>query len=126
MTAVAWGAVTIAAGDAPALAAFWSALLDRPARALDGERAGWSQIPPTTPGGPGLTIQPVADLAPAGARLHLDLWVDDVEAAVARVEALGGRRGDHAETLARGRIQTAHDPEGNVFCLLGPPESASG
>ncbi|HEV7721714.1 MAG TPA: VOC family protein [Iamia sp.] len=118
---VAWGAVVIDAEDPAGVAAFWGLLLDRPWRALDGERAGWFQIAPTAPGGPGLTIQPVVDRPAGPASLHLDLWVDDIEAAIARVVALGGRRGDHSETLARGRIQTAHDVEGHVFCLLAPP-----
>jgi predicted enzyme related to lactoylglutathione lyase len=118
---VAWGAVVIDATDAERVAAFWGGLLDRPWRALAGERTGWFQVAPTAAGGPGLTIQPVAGGPPVRTPLHLDLWVDDVEAAVARVVELGGRRGDHAETLDRGRIQTAHDPEGHVFCLLSGP-----
>jgi predicted enzyme related to lactoylglutathione lyase len=89
--------------------------------ALAGERAGWYQLGPTVPGGPGLTIQPVAARSIGSTPIHLDLWVDDIDAALTRVEALGGRRGDHAESLARGRIQTAHDPEGHVFCLLAGP-----
>jgi len=118
---IAWGAVVIDARDPAALATFWGNLLDRPVRALDGERAGWFQIAPTAPGGPGLTIQPVADRPAGPASLHLDLWVDDIEAAIARVEELGGRRGDQAEALDRGRIQHAHDVDGNVFCLLAGP-----
>ncbi|HEU5151839.1 MAG TPA: VOC family protein [Iamia sp.] len=119
--AVAWGAVVIDATDAERIAAFWGRLLDRPWRALDGERAGWFQVAPTVAGGPGLTIQPVAERPAGPTPIHLDLWVDDVEAVLARVEVLGGRRGDHSETLARGRIHTAHDPEGHVFCLLSGP-----
>jgi len=120
-TAIAWGAVVIDAEDPARVAAFWGLLLNRPWQALDGERTGWFQVAPTAAGGPGLTIQPVAGRAVGPASLHLDLWVDDMEAAAARVVNLGGRPGDHAETLARGRIQTAHDVEGNVFCLLASP-----
>jgi predicted enzyme related to lactoylglutathione lyase len=115
---VAWGAVVIDAEDAGRTARFWGDLLGTPVRALDGERAGWFQLAPTVAGGPGVTIQPVARRPTGPTPIHLDLWVDDIEATVARVEELGGRRGDRVEVLARGRIRTAHDPEGNVFCLL--------
>ncbi len=53
-------------------------------------------------------------------RVHLDLVVDDVNAATARIESLGGRRrrpgADFTEYGFSWR--TMADPEGNEFCLI--------
>jgi predicted enzyme related to lactoylglutathione lyase len=53
-------------------------------------------------------------------RLDLDLAVDDVEAATARIEALGGRRlRPEADFNEYGYCwRTMADPEGNEFCLI--------
>lgn len=128
MTTPAWGAVTVDAVDARALAEFWGRLLDRPWTALDGERAGWYQVAPTATGGPGLTVQPVPATSAVTARspVHLDLWVDDLDDAAARVVALGGTVPDPlvVQHLDRGRVAVVADPEGHPFCLLAPPAGA--
>lgn len=54
-------------------------------------------------------------------RLHLDVLVDDLDAAVDQVVALGGSDFGAREDLPRGRIAVMSDPEGNEFCLLAPP-----
>ena len=49
-------------------------------------------------------------------RIHLDLHVEDVDAEVARIEALGATR--LWESDDRGtRCVTLADPEGNEFCI---------
>ena len=52
-------------------------------------------------------------------RMHLDLESDDVEAEVARLEALGATRWDHQ--AERGfEFWVMRDPWGNEFCVLQP------
>jgi predicted enzyme related to lactoylglutathione lyase len=50
--------------------------------------------------------------------VHLDIAVDDVDAAVVRVEAAGARREGPVETHAWGRIALLADPFGHGLCLL--------
>ena len=53
--------------------------------------------------------------------IHLDLLVDDIEAAVDHLVALGGTDIGARQELPRGRVAVMHDPEGDEFCLLAPP-----
>jgi glyoxalase superfamily protein len=50
-------------------------------------------------------------------QLHLDIGVDDLEAAVSRAEALGARQ---AEEQPQELVRVMHDPAGHVFCLFAP------
>jgi predicted enzyme related to lactoylglutathione lyase len=53
-------------------------------------------------------------------RVHLDIETDDVDAEVARLEALGATRWDHQQE--RGfDYWVMHDPWRNEFCVV-PPE----
>ena len=58
------------------------------------------------------------------ALVHLDIWVDDLDSAVARVEELGGRQtGEtYADPDGIGAVMT--DPEGIEFCLVALPPNA--
>jgi catechol 2,3-dioxygenase-like lactoylglutathione lyase family enzyme len=60
---------------------------------------------------------------PAGRRLpHLGLQVGDVDAAILRVEAAGGRRlWEAVDRWGRARVIYASDPDGNVLELLDQP-----
>jgi predicted enzyme related to lactoylglutathione lyase len=52
-------------------------------------------------------------------RLHLDLEVDDIGAATARIESLGSKRlpsDDFSEYGFSWRVMA--DPDGNEFCLV--------
>jgi predicted enzyme related to lactoylglutathione lyase len=51
-------------------------------------------------------------------RLHLDLRVEDFEAAVARARSLGAQLADDIFTGERWRV--FRDPEGNEFCIMRP------
>ena len=79
----------------------------------------WEQYLIFEPLASGLTVylQRVPEVKTAKTRLHMDLSVPDVHAALARVEALGGRAlrefvepGDELAVVA--------DPDGNEFCLI--------
>ncbi len=101
--------------DPAALAAFWSAVLGDPityrsddfcvvARSSEHSGLGFQlapdHVPPTWPS-PEVPQQ-----------LHLDVMVDDVEAARPLVEALGAR-------LLEGSVYA--DPAGHPFCLIPRP-----
>jgi lactoylglutathione lyase len=50
--------------------------------------------------------------------VHLDLAVDDLEAAVARAVAAGARREGPVQDFAWGRMAVLADPFGHGFCVL--------
>ena len=51
-------------------------------------------------------------------RIHLDLVVDDVEQASARIAELGGRSLDERHVHPEDTVAVTADPEGNEFCLV--------
>lgn len=50
--------------------------------------------------------------------VHLDVVVDDFDAALARVKAAGGQQEAGPRAAAYGRIVSMADPFGNGFCLI--------
>lgn len=72
--------------------------------------------------GPLLNFQPVDEARNEKVRLHLDILVDEIDAGVRQVVALGGGDTGRREELPRGRVAIMLDPEGNEFCLLGAPQ----
>jgi predicted enzyme related to lactoylglutathione lyase len=116
--AIAWAAVTIDCVDTAQVAAFWAAVLNVEARPAGPDREGWFRLGPVVRGGPVVNFQPVAEKKSGKSRTHLDLWVDDLDAAVARVTALGARYTSTEHVPGRGTIAVMADPEGNEFCLL--------
>jgi predicted enzyme related to lactoylglutathione lyase len=107
--------VTIDCPDPGALARFYAALLDWPAPEDDGDFV--TLEPPG--GGIALTFQPAPGfVAPTWPnprvqqQLHLDLAVDDPDAAHERAIALGAR---HLDTQEKFRVYA--DPVGHPFCL---------
>ena len=66
-----------------------------------------------------ILLQKTGDEKVGKERMHLDLESDDVEAEVARLEALGATRWDHQ--AERGfDFWVLRDPWGNEFCVLHP------
>ena len=117
----AWAGVTIDCRDPRPVAEFWSALLDVPARPAGRDREGWFRLGPAVRGGPVLNFQPVPEEKAGKTRVHLDLWVDDLQGSIELVERLGGSRVGEVQALERGRIAVMADPEGNEFCLIAAP-----
>jgi hypothetical protein len=108
-------AVAIDCPDPVALAEFYAQLLDTTAFPPEGD---WVFLDPPT-GGPHIGFQRAADfVAPTWPapdvqqQLHLDLAVDDLDAAHERAVALGARLLDTQETF---RVYA--DPVGHPFCL---------
>jgi predicted enzyme related to lactoylglutathione lyase len=112
---IAWGEVTLDCLDATRVAEFWSELLGVRATPQDN---GLFQLGPMVQGGPVLNVQPVPEKKTAKARMHLDVWTDDLDAAVALVQELGGSDTGEHHTSAEGRWFVMADPEGNEFCLV--------
>ena len=114
--------IQVDCADPVALATFWSSVLgaeiDRPGL---GDPPHYLALVPDRPDQPVLTFQRVPEPKTAKNRLHLDIAVDDVETATARIEDLGGRRlagDDFAEYGFHWRVMA--DPEDNEFCLIFP------
>ena len=93
--------------DLEPAAAFWSAALGRPVRENDGNYAMLEDRPDQ----PQVFVQRVDHPS----RVHLDIETDDVEAEVARLEALGARR---VEQVKSWWVMEA--PTGQRFCVVRP------
>lgn len=104
-------ATTFDAADAAVVAGFWAAALgvEAPADATaefaqvstDSQTLCFAQVPE------GKTVKN---------RVHLDLAADDLDAEVARLEALGAAV--HEVHTDGGRWTTMRDVEGNEFCVV--------
>jgi predicted enzyme related to lactoylglutathione lyase len=116
---IAWAGVTIDCREPQRTATFWSALLNLPARAAGSDREGWFRLGPVVSGGPVINFQPVAETNVGKVRIHLDLWVDDLDAVARQVSALGGSPSRQREVVAgRGTVWVMTDPEGHEFCII--------
>ena len=123
-TQVAWATmgdmgieVTLDCVDLDSTAAFWQAALGYGRQdTVEGRFISLSGD------GPSLSLQRVTEPKTAKNRMHLDLLVDDVEAEVARLQALGATSvtiGPREEFGQRWFVLA--DPEGNEFCVAREP-----
>jgi predicted enzyme related to lactoylglutathione lyase len=108
------GSVVINVNDMERETTFWRELLGVDvAREIPGFFV-W--LAPQRPGGISVALQLVPDAKEGRNRLHLDTAVDDLDAAQARVEALGGSLVETHEIMGfTWRVMA--DPEGNEFCI---------
>lgn len=65
-----------------------------------------------------MSFQPVPEHKTQKNRLHLDIEVDDIEAAVVKAVSLGAQREGLVVTDEQGSFQVMRDPEGNEFCFV--------
>ncbi|KAA8885372.1 VOC family protein [Nocardia colli] len=110
-----WVGVTVDCVDVERVAGFWSALLDRP---RGPSRSGWVYLGERGDPQPRLVFQPVAEPKRGKVRLHLDVAVDDIDAGIAQVVALGGRPTGERHDYDQGVVVVMTDPEGHEFCLV--------
>jgi len=96
-------------GDLAQATAFWSAALGRPVASTDQDGDGKYAELATDPDEPFLLLQRV-DHAP---HIHLDIETDDLDAEVARLEALGATR---IAFVKRWWVMQA--PTGHRFCVV--------
>lgn len=95
-----WSGVTVDCTDPQRLGTFWAALLGRtPTESLP----GWVRLGGRGEQLPVINFQPVPEPKRGKTRIHLDVTVDDIDAAGATVTTLGGqslgRRHDYDEGL---------------------------
>jgi predicted enzyme related to lactoylglutathione lyase len=110
--------VTIDAADPERLAAWWAEALGW---VLDGTEC---RHPDGT--APRLEFMPVRDAKRVKNRVHIDFGVDDVQHAVDRLVAMGATVAWEEEfppDWGEYRNVVLRDPEGNEFCVGGPPEA---
>ncbi len=107
--------ITFDCADPPALAAFWSAALERPVD--EGASEFFASIDDRVPVRPSWFFIKVPEPKTAKSRIHVDLTADDREAEVQRLLELGAARvSDHDERGAAWTVM--RDPEGNEFCVV--------
>ena len=112
-----WSHVVVDCDDPERLATFWTAML-----AVE-VAFRWNQyvmLKPAADGQPALAFQQVPEQKTGKNRVHLDFFVDDLDAAQARTEALGGTRVHDVEQDGV-RVRVMADPEGNELCLVKLP-----
>ncbi len=106
-------AIQIDVADLERGATFWGMVLGEEAASNDG-----TYLHLTASGGRAfVSLQKVPEAKSAiKNRVHLDVAVPDVEAAMKRVEALGGKQLRAVDP--EGGFIVAADPDGNEFCLV--------
>ena len=102
--------------DPERIAPFWCALLGVQERGWFGE----DYLMLTTDGGaPPVAFQRVPESKSDKYRLHVDLEVDDLDRAFAKIAALGGSAISDILRMPGGyRWRVMADPEGNEFCIV--------
>jgi predicted enzyme related to lactoylglutathione lyase len=110
--------VTLDCSDPDSLAGFWS-------EALGYQEIGRVENYVALGPGPGVikfVLQGVPETKPGKNRMHLDLWVADIEAEAARLEAIGARRLQDKPFDEHGYLwYPLVDPEGNEFFIGRAP-----
>jgi predicted enzyme related to lactoylglutathione lyase len=100
--------------DPDEAARFWSAALGKPIKPVTPEDGAYRAL--------GAADDPVMVLVqkvPHESRVHIDIESDDVEAEVARLEALGARRVEQVRTW-----WVLEAPTGQRFCVVRPQRGA--
>ena len=105
--------------DPEKLVPFWTELLgvEVTARVADGQYVILGTPSPAT-GAPALSFQRVPEGKSAKNRMHLDLEVDDLEAATQAILAMGGSWDGETRELGGYRWRCVADPEGNEFDIV--------
>jgi predicted enzyme related to lactoylglutathione lyase len=106
--------------DPARIAPFWCALLGVQERGWFGD----DYLMLTADGGaPPVAFQRVPEAKSVKNRLHVDLAVDDLDDAFAKIVALGGSAvSDLLEMSGGYRWRVMSDPEGNEFCIVPSDE----
>ena len=109
--------IVLDCADPEALARFWMALFAVDIDSVEEDPPRYIDLS-TREGVPTIRFQRVPEPKVAKNRLHLDIEVEDLDIAIARVESLGGTgvRGKEQEFGWDYRVMA--DPEGNEFCLI--------
>jgi hypothetical protein len=106
--------------DPAPLAEFWSTVLGVEIAFVEDD---WVSLRSATPGHPRVAFQKVPETKRGKNRLHLDVWVPDLEAATVAAEALGATRLGRLVHESPEPFQVMADPAGNEFCFVHLPGS---
>ena len=101
--------------DPAKIAPFWCALLGVSEREWFGDDYLLLERDDRTPG---IAFQRVPEAKAVKNRLHVDVDVRDVEAAVERILELGGSIASEPREMDGYRWRVMADPEGNEFCIV--------
>jgi predicted enzyme related to lactoylglutathione lyase len=108
--------ITLDCADPKRLSAFWgTALRYQELAAFE----HFVMLGPIHEGaGPRLALQKVPEARTLKNRMHIDIWVADIDSEVARLEAIGAHRITEKPVEEHGfRWFQLADPEGNEFCV---------
>lgn len=116
-------ALVIDGADTMALARFWAAMFDTEIASIANEgkpnEAHYVDVA-AKEGTPMFRFQRVPESKTRKNRLHLDIEVEELDPAIARVQELGGTVIRPLETEYGYDFAIMGDPEGNEFCLITP------
>jgi predicted enzyme related to lactoylglutathione lyase len=101
--------------DPAGIAPFWCELLGVRERGWFGDDYLMLERDDRTPG---IAFQRVPEAKAVKNRLHVDVDVADMDAAVARILELGGSIASEPRELDGYRWRVMADPEGNEFCVV--------
>ena len=110
------GSIVIRVGDLEAQKRFWMQALDYVDRPDDDD--DFALLRPRAGGGPNVSLDAHPSERALPPRIHLDLYADDQEAEVARLEGLGARRVKWDKRPADADYVVMEDPEGTRFCVV--------
>ena len=107
------GEIVIDVADLGISGMFWSRVLGVEISSMDEQ---YLVLHPQS-NGPALILQKVSVRKQGKNRVHIDIRVEDVDAALIQIEALGGRK-LKVVVDPRERFIVVTDPDGNEFCLV--------
>ena len=118
--------VIVDSQDPDRIVPFWCALLGVEVRQYRDEGHIVALEPSSSlPGSMTLVFQRVPEAKIGKNRVHVDMYVGDLDEGAARVEELGGRWTEPGTTVDDGdsHWRVMADPEGNEFCICLTPSS---
>ena len=111
--------VVIDVAELERAAVFWGEVLGY---VREGQSETYLSLVPADGAGVEVLLQRVSDRKVGKNRLHLDLRTADLDAEVARVQALGAQLLTEEAVVEAGWVwHVLADPDGNEFCVLQPP-----
>jgi predicted enzyme related to lactoylglutathione lyase len=116
--------IIIDSQDPDRIVPFWCALLGVEVRQYrEGGQIVSLEPAPSLPGSMMLVFQRVPEAKIGKNRVHVDMFVGDLDEGTARVEELGGRWTEPRTTVDDGGSswRVMADPEGNEFCICLAP-----
>lgn len=116
------GSVVIRVDDLDREVAFWTAALGYvPREPMDED---FALLRPAQGDGVNVSLDAVAAPRVLPPRLHLDLYTEDRDGEVRRLEELGARRVQWDKQPADADYVIMEDPEGNRFCVVDTSDGA--